>query len=567
MDPIVIDDAETATWDRIADVVVVGFGGAGASAALQAREEGAETILIDRFGGGGTTRYSGGVIYAGATRFQAEAGIEDSVDNMEAYLKQEVGDAVRPETLRRYCEGTAADLDWLIGHGVQYDSSAYLEKITYPPEGKYLYYSGNEKSPAFAANAKPAARGHRALGPGFGGAHYIAALRAATLKQGVRQLLHTRVTRLVTDRRGHVVGVEAIMLPERVHDRHQALYESANPYVPHNHAQTESALDQMAAMEARDGRTIRIRARGGVILSAGGYAYDPEQVGRTEPLLGRYYRESHRLSTMGNDGSALAMATGLGAATGYMNSIYIARNMAPPEALLEGILVNEDGHRFVAEDAYVSYIGRELAAQPGGRAWLVLPAATFRRSIRDALFCGWQRMKYFGAPMLLNYLLGGTKRGGNAGKLARRAGIDPAALEATIAAHDADIAAGAPDAVGKTEELRRPIGKGALYAVNMSMANRHALTKFMTLGGLKVNEDTGGVLRGDGSEIPGLYAAGMTAQGLHSNGYISGLSLGDGVFSGRRAARSAARAANRVPAAEPGVPPKAKPRRRARAAA
>ena len=545
MDPIIVDDAETAQWDRTADVVVVGFGGAGASAALQAREEGAETILIDRFGGGGTTKYSGGVIYAGATRFQAEAGIEDSVDNMLAYLQQEVGDAVRPETLRRYCEGTAADLDWLIGHGVRYDSSAYLEKITYPPEGKYLYYSGNEKSPAFAAHATPAARGHRAVGPGFGGAHYIAALRAATLREGVRQLLHTRVTRLVADRKGHVIGVEAIMLPERVHDRHQALYESANPYVPHNHGLTEAALGQMAAMEARDGVRLLIRARGGVILSAGGYAYDPKQVGRTEPLLGQYYKESHRLSTMGNDGSALAMATGLGAATGYMDSIYIARNMAPPEALLEGILVNENGRRFVAEDAYVSYIGRELAAQPGGKAWLILPARTFRRSIGDALFCGWQRMKYFGAPMLLNYALGGTRRG-RAATLARKAGIDPAVLQATIAAHDADIVAGAPDAVGKTEELRRPIGTGTLYAVNMSMANKHALTKFMTLGGLKVDEESGVVLREDGAAIPGLYAAGMTAQGLHSNGYISGLSLGDGVFSGRRAARSAARAANRA---------------------
>ncbi len=546
MEPIGIDDADGVQWDRATDVVVVGFGGAGASAALQARESGADVILIDRFGGGGTTKYSGGVIYAGNTRFQREAGITDSVDNMFAYLEQEVGSAVRPETLRRYCEGSAADLDWLIGHGVRYDSSAYLEKITYPPEGKYLYYSGNEKSPAFAAHAEPAARGHRAVGPGFGGAHYIAALREATLREGVEQLLHSRVTRLVRDARGHIAGVEAIVLPEHLHAEHQALYEKANPYVPHNHRKTENALRKMAAMEKSDGRTILIRARGGVILSAGGYAYDPAEVGRTEPLLGRYYRESHRLSTMGNDGSAMAMATAAGAATGYMNSIYIARNMAPPEALLDGILVNERGERFVAEDAYVSFIGRELATQPDGKAWLILPAKSFRQSIKDALFCGWQRMKYFGAPMLINYLCGGTRRGGNPAKLARKTGIDAAGLETTIAEHDADIAAGSPDKVGKTEELRRPIGRGTLYAVNMSMANRHALTKFMTLGGLKVDEDSGAVLREDGVTIPGLYAAGMTAVGLHSNGYISGLSLGDGVFSGRRAARSAARSANRV---------------------
>ena len=167
MSPIIVDDAGSVNWDRQADVVVVGFGGAGASAALEAREAGADVILIDRFGGGGTTGYSGGVIYAGATRFQREAGFADTVDNMHAYLEMEVGDAVRPETLRRFCEGSAADVDWLIGHGVRYASDAYLDKITYPPEGKFLYYSGNEKSPAFAEKAEPAPRGHRAVGAGF----------------------------------------------------------------------------------------------------------------------------------------------------------------------------------------------------------------------------------------------------------------------------------------------------------------------------------------------------------------------------------------------------------------
>ena len=237
----------------------------------------------------------------------------------------------------------------------------------------------------------------------------------------------------------------------------------------------------------------------------------PKQVGQTEPLLGQYYKESHRLSTMGNDGSALAMATGIGAATGYMNSIYIARNMAPPEALLEGILVNENGQRFVAEDAYVSYIGRELAAQPGGRAWLILPAGTFRRSIKDALFCGWQRMKYFGAPMLLNYLLGGTKRG-RAASLARKTGIDPPPLRRRSPRMTRRLPPARRTRSARPRNCAARSAPGTLYAVNMAMANRHALTKFMTLGGLKVDEDSGAVVREDGSAIPGLYAAGMTAQ-------------------------------------------------------
>jgi 3-oxo-5alpha-steroid 4-dehydrogenase len=118
-----------------------------------------------------------------------------------------------------------------------------------------------------------------------------------------------------------------------------------------------------------------------------------------------------------------------------------------------------------------------------------------------------------------------------------------AGLFATIESHDADIARGAPDAVGKTEALRAPLGKGPFYAVNVSVSNPHAFTPFMTLGGLTVEETSGAVTRADGSAIIGLYAAGLCAVGLHSNGYISGISLSDGVFAGRRAGRAAAQAA------------------------
>lgn len=543
MDLILVDDAQTVPWDQQADVVVVGFGGAGASAALQARENGAEVLLIDRFGGGGTTKYSGGVIYAGATRFQREAGLVDSADNMLDYLKLEVGDAVRPETLRRFCEGSARDIDWLVDHGVEYASDVYLDKITYPPEGKYLYYSGNEKSPAFAAQAKPVPRGHRAVGPGFGGAHYIAALRHAVEREGVTLSMHTRVTRLVVDRHGRVCGVEAMVLPASTHARHQALYEKVSPYVPHNHRRTIRAQAAMHELEQRFGQRVLIRARGGVILSTGGFAYNRALIARHDPVLAQHYDVSHRLSAMGSDGTGVELGMSVGGATGRMDSIYIARNIAPPEALLEGILVNRDGQRFVAEDAYVSLIGGLLARQPEGKAWLIVPAAGFRKSIREAMTCGWQRFKYFGVPMLINYLVGGTRRGSTVDALARKLGIDPASLHETIATHDRDIANHQPDRVGKTEVLRSSLGQGPFYAINMSMDNRHALTKFMTLGGLLVDEDSGMVSSAAGTGIPGLYAAGMAAVGLHSNGYISGLSLADGVFSGRRAGRSAANAA------------------------
>lgn len=543
MAPIVIEDGDAIVWDSETDVVVVGFGGAGASAALQAREDGAEVILLDRFGGGGTTAYSGGVIYAGATRFQKEAGFDDRVEDMLDYLRIEVGDVVRPETLKRFCEGSAADVDWLIGHGVRYSGAAYLDKITYPPEGKFLYYSGNEKSPAYVAKAKPSPRGHRAVGAGFGGAHYIAALRRSIAEVGIATMLHTRAHRLICDRQGKVLGIEVIALHPSQHARQQALYGRVSPYVPHNHGRTERALRAMRAMEERHGTTLRLRARGGVVLSTGGFAYSRDLIDRHDSAFARHYDATHRLSTMGNDGSGLEMGLSAGGTAGRMDSLYIARNIAPPEALLDGIIVNRGGARFVPEDAYVSMIGGEIAKQPDGDAWLIVNGRSFRQSIWEALTCGWQRFKYFGVPMLVNYVLGGTRRGGSAAALARKIGIDPAALSAAIERHDRDIAEGRPDAVGKTDVLRKPLGRGPLYAVNMCMSNRHALTKFMTLGGLRVDEDSGEVLREDGSAIPGLYAAGMAAVGLHSNGYISGLSIADGVFSGRRAGRHAAGAA------------------------
>ena len=90
-------------WESEADVVVCGFGGAGACAAIEAADAGAEVRIVDRFDGGGATRKSGGVIYAGGgTSVQRRAGVEDSVDAMHAYLADETRDAVSEAALRRF---------------------------------------------------------------------------------------------------------------------------------------------------------------------------------------------------------------------------------------------------------------------------------------------------------------------------------------------------------------------------------------------------------------------------------------------------------------------------------
>ena len=136
-------------WDLEADVVVVGFGAAGACAALEAAASGASVLVLDRFGGGGATALSGGVVYAGGgTPQQRAAGVDDSPGAMFGYLRTEVGDAVPAATLRQFCDGSVAMLAWLEGHGVPFEGSLCPDKTSYPTNRHYLYYSGSELSAA-----------------------------------------------------------------------------------------------------------------------------------------------------------------------------------------------------------------------------------------------------------------------------------------------------------------------------------------------------------------------------------------------------------------------------------
>lgn len=544
MAPLKVASADDVVWDEATDVLVIGFGGAGACAALEARERGAEVIAVDRFSGGGATAYSGGVIYAGNTRFQREVGYQDSADAMYRYLAMEAGDVVRPETLRRYCDESEANLEWLIGHGVPYASDLFLEKTIYPPDGKFLYYSGNEKVPEYAAKTPPVPRGHRAIGTGLSGYAYHEALAESAARLGVRLRQHERATRLIQDASGRVIGVETACIPEAHRKAHLKEYAKVIPMLPFKAKVSERAVVKSRELEARVSQTRRIRARGGVILATGGFAMNLKMLNRHRPFLAENYQSLMRLASLGCDGSGIELGQSVGGVTDRMDSIYAARVIAPPNSLLHGALVNKQGERFINEEAYSGFVGLAIGDQPEGKSWLVLPAKSFRAAIREAFFSGALFLKFYGAPALLNFLMGGTKRARTLEELARKAGIDPVGLKRTGEQINAGITANEPDPFGKSDENRKLLEDGGFVAINYAITNRFAFSQMFTLGGLKVDEDSGNVLDGAGAPIAGLYAAGRAAVGLCSNGYISGMSIGDGMFSGRRAGKSAARAVN-----------------------
>jgi 3-oxo-5alpha-steroid 4-dehydrogenase len=234
----------------------------------------------------------------------------------------------------------------------------------------------------------------------------------------------------------------------------------------------------------------------------------------------------------------------VGGATAFLGRVSVWRFLSPPSALLNGVLVGRDGRRVCDESRYGAAVGAAMMAEQGGQAWLLVDQATVARARRQlrgpALW--FQRLQGL-------YLLTAARvRGPSVAAVAARAGIDPAGLTATLDAYNAAAAAGRPDPAGKPADLVRPQDQPPFSLIDCSVRPRLAYpAPMLTLGGLAVVEDTGQVRRADGTVVPSLYAAGRTAVGLCSHSYVSGLSLADCVFSGRRAGRHAA-------AAEPSGP-------------
>src|SRR5262245_9505771 len=403
------------TWDDRADVVVVGFGGAGACAAIEAAEAGAEVLVLDRFTGGGATAVSGGVVYAGGgTVVQQAAGVADSPEEMLAYLRQEVGDAVSEATLRRFCDESAGMIDWLARQAVPFDASVCPYKTSYPNDRFYLYYSGSENAFPFRESAVPAPRGHRAHGPGTSGRVLFAALASAARRAGARVMVQTGVERLVVDGSGRVVGVQCRRLSGFPARMHALLYRYATKpglYVP---ALARRLGRRIRSIERKYGRPYRIAATRGVVLAAGGFILNRDMVREHAPA----FRGGLPLGTLGDDGTGIRLGVEVGAATDRLGNVSAWRFVSPPSALLRGILVNQAGRRFIDETRYGAAIGHAIVTEQDGRAWLLIDEPILREARRqlrtETLW--FQRMQ-------ARYLLRFSRVSGTLEEVARRAGI------------------------------------------------------------------------------------------------------------------------------------------------
>jgi len=539
--PETLEDPSTSSWDEEVDVAVVGFGGAGVSAALEAVENGASVLAIDRFRGGGATEQSGGVYYAGGgTSPQKEAGVEDSPEEMYNYLSMETQGIVEEETLRKFCEGSTQDLAWLESHNVPFEGSLCPTKTSYPINRYRLYYSGNENVTSFASAAKPAPRGHVAnwkkglravAGPAF-----FKPLRESAQRKGVTTRFQSRVKRLIVDREGAVVGLEFHQIPQdtfwsRLHGWLVAADSKVKIYIP-----ALAKLFRKGYQRIEKTRAVprKIRARLGVILSAGGFVFNRRMIRHYAPN----YLAGMPLGTPADDGSGIRLGESVGGATGSMDRISAWRFVNPPLAWARGVILNGRGERYCDETVYGARLGEAMCEKQGGKAILLIDRTLFKDALGQIL--PWKVMMFQLMAAASNMFFNARKKKTLEG-IALACGFRSERLVATVDAYNAAAAGRLPDPFGKPREYMHALTRAPFYAMDVSLDSKLFPCPTVTFGGLRVDEASGLVKREDGSVIPGLYAAGRTAVGVASNAYVSGLSIADCVFSGRRAGGHAVR--------------------------
>jgi len=548
--PQIVSSSDAVEWESETDLVIVGLGGAGVSAAAEALDRGLSVYALDRFEGGGATKASGGVVYlGGGTKTQKEAGVSDTPENMLAYLKQEVGDIISPDTLQAFCAQSSDNEAWLTQRGVRFEGKLWNKKTSYPNAEYYLYHSDNSLLPTYAKTAEPAARGHRGWVPlkqgrkamNLGGSIYDPLLKhAETL--GLKTSRLADVRSLVIDERGRVLGVKAYVFEQGSEAaiayrdlRARALkwMTMYPPILPGSGLffKRGFALSRKAA-ELLDQRVVKYyRARRGVVISAGGFAYNRSMMKAHAPKFARGYP----LGTEGDDGAGIRLGQSAGGAVGNMSRVTAWRFINPPFSFARGLIVNETGERFINEMVYGAALGVEIGERQNGKAWLILDKGLVKSALAEV--SGSKALPFQRDLARLNVGIASNKAS-SLQKLARKTGLPPDALEQSVA-HYNEIAQGnAICPFGKPAGDAAHLARGHYYAIDIGLAAKLFPCPVLTLGGLKIEESSGAVLSADNVPVPGLYAAGRSAIGVCSWNYVSGLSIADCVFSGRRAASS-----------------------------
>ena len=480
-------EKDVTDWADEKDVLIVGFGGAGACAAIEACDNGASVAIFEAASeSGGSTKLSSAELYlGGGTKVQKAVGYEDSVEDVYGYLMDSNGPQADPAKVRAYAEGGAAHLDWLMALGVPFKMSEYPQRAMMALTDDCLLYTGSEKAWPYVEKYGHAPRGHNLYVEGDnGGPLFVKIITEAVDKRDIDVHIEARALRLIVDSYGPGQRIVGLVVREDMEER-------------------------------------CYRATKGVVLCAGGFVMNPEMMQQYAPELAE--AGTVPIGNPNDTGGGIQMGLSVGARAINMHEGFLSVPFYPPATLTHGIFVNGQGQRFINEDAYHGRIGCYLVKQTYP-VYLVL-------NVED--YADYETASWLAAPVA------GT--GETLTELASELELPDAALAQTVETYNQAAASGHDEKFHKSKDWLKPL-TGPFVALDCTPGNGAFFPHF-TLGGLDTTVD-GQVLTSQGEVIPGLYAAGRTACGVprRGDGYASGSSVGDATFSGRRAGRQAAAA-------------------------
>ena len=493
--------AEDSTVE--ADVVVVGAGGAGMTAAITAAAEGKSVVILESQSmvGGNSVRATGGMnagktVYQDENEFGESAGVEKTLktaaekyadnetitalaktvsEQWAAYQANPTGyfDSVElmeldtmiggkgindPELVETLCANSADAIDWLDEHGITLHNvssfgGASVKRIHRPvnAEGKTVSV----------------------------GSYMIPLLEENCEKAGVKMMLDTTATEILTDANGAAVGVKAT---------------------------------------GASGETVTVNAKA-VVLASGGFGANLDMVVKYKPELKGFMTTN----APGIQGQGIEMAQAIGAATVDMDQIQIHPTVEANTAALitEGlrgdgaVLINAEGKRFIDEVGTRDVVSAAEIAQTGSYSWLVVDQAMVDAS---SVIQGYIKKGY-------------TVTGETYEELGKAMGVDAAAFAETMDKWNGYVEAKNDPDFGRTS-FANPLNTAPYYAVKVTAGVHH------TMGGLKINANTE-VLNEKGEVIPGLFAAGEVTGGVHGANRLGGNAVADFTVFGRIAGAAA----------------------------
>ena len=493
--------AEDSTVE--ADVVVVGAGGAGMTAAITAAGEGKSVVILESQSmvGGNSVRATGGMnagktVYQDENEFGESAGVEKTLktaaekyadnetitalaktvsEQWAAYQANPTGyfDSVElmeldtmiggkgindPELVETLCANSADAIDWLDEHGITLHNvssfgGASVKRIHRPvnAEGKTVSV----------------------------GSYMIPLLQENCEKAGVQILLNTTANEILTDANGAAVGIKAT---------------------------------------GSTGETVTVNAKA-VVLTTGGFGANLDMVTEYKPELKGFMTTN----AAGAQGQGIEMATAVGADTVDMDQIQIHPTVEANTAALitEGlrgdgaVLINAEGKRFIDEVGTRDVVSAAEIAQTGSYSWLVVDQAMVDAS---SVIQGYIKKGY-------------TVTGATYEELGKAMGVDAAAFAETMEKWNGYVEAKNDPDFGRTS-FANPLNTAPYYAVKVTAGVHH------TMGGLKINANTE-VLNEKGEVIPGLFAAGEVTGGVHGANRLGGNAVADFTVFGRIAGAAA----------------------------